>query len=705
VDRNLAIKKKAQSLIQKGQIDAALAEFDRLFESGDKDPYDFILVADLLAKRGSMQEAVRRYRQAVDEYGKAELFKNAIAVCKKILRISKEDVQIHRALGDLYAKEGLYGDAQIHYLEYAEGSIRRQEHDAALDVLDLVISLSPDNEELSEKYVEIASRADQPERGGKELLRRAERAEQAGRTSLAAELRERADTLAPPAENAAESGEDSEDAPHDTPPVPDDDLNIVRGMGDRSIAETADLPSPSKNGFETAVTANRPEGSDRLEPGVVSLGAEGVAAADETDASGMTLEPGVVSFDEAQPAEHAPGTIAGETPPESADEASVEETLVADAPAEETPIADAPAEEAPVVEAPADEAPVADAPAEERPADGAPASEALVFESPVDVAPATPPSAEAAAPTHEQLAASYLASGNRELAAEEFWKAAELSFFRGDLALAQSLLASLLEIAPQHEPALRRRVDITVQTEDRKAESEARFELAELYLAQEAWALARAEYVRVIELDHDNDRARGRVQRLDAMIQGSAPAASAGVDFDSIDVPKPAASVRVRDESPINADGLIDLEEIIGEFKQGIQDSISGEDHESHYDLGMAYMEMGLHDEAISEFRIAQKGGPMELKCLEMIALCYLEKNEAAEAVRELGRALELPGHGPDETISIRYNLGMAHERLGNDDRALQHYEEVHLLDVDFLNVAPKVRELKQRLSGSRDRG
>jgi hypothetical protein len=46
----------------------------------------------------------------------------------------------------------------------------------------------------------------------------------------------------------------------------------------------------------------------------------------------------------------------------------------------------------------------------------------------------------------------------------------------------------------------------------------------------------------------------------------------------------------------------------------------------------------------------------------------------------------------------------MAHERLGNIDRALQHFEEVHLLDVDFLHVSAKVRELKQKVSGSRDR-
>jgi tetratricopeptide (TPR) repeat protein len=666
VDRNLAIKKKAQTLIQKGQIDAALAEFDKLFASGDKDPYDFILVADLLAKRGSMQEAVRRYRQAVDEYGRAELFKNAIAVCKKILRISKEDLQIHRTLGDLYAKEGLYGDAQLHYLEYAEGSIRRQEHDAALSALDLVLSLSPDNEELSEKYVEIATRADQPERGGKELLRRAERAEQAGRSSDARELRDRANTLAP-STGSNGGGEAAYSDPHVASAAGDDDLGIVRGVGDESVASHRRPAEPSSNGYQPPAAPHRGDRGSFIEPGVVSLERP---PADESEsdapAPGPATEvpPDEPSFAaEARDSADAPDAVAARSAPEP--------------PPEPEP------EEAPVARA---------------------APEPVAAEPPIAPAPAAPaPQAEPPPPTHEELAASYLRSGDKASAVEEYWKAAELAFYRGDVAGARAHLGSLLQIAPQHEAALRRLVDITAQSDDRQAEAGARFDLAELYLTQEEWALARAEYLRVLELDHDNDRARGRVQRLDAMMHGTA-ATAPGVDFDSIDVPKPAASVRVRDESPINSDGLIDLEEIIDEFKQGVQNSISGEDHESHYDLGMAYMEMGLHDEAISEFRIAQKGGPMELKCLEMIALCYLEKNEAGEAVRELTRALELPGHGPDETISIRYNLGMAHERLGNIDRALQHFEEVHLLDVDFLHVSAKVRELKQKVSGSRDR-
>jgi tetratricopeptide (TPR) repeat protein len=597
VDRNLAIKKKAQQLVQKGQIDAALAEFDRLFESGDKDPYDFILVADLLAKRGSMQEAVRRYRQAVTEYTKAELFKNAIAVCKKILRISKEDLEIHRSLGELYAKEGLYGDAQIHYLEFAEGSIRRQDHEAALDVLDVVLGLSPDNDELSEKYVEIAMRADLPERGGRELHRRAERAEERGQMSEAGELRQRASTLAPGMSVVVTPA---------APAVPE--------------ADSAEEPAPSAfDGYEPAGRVADPD-----------LGVEHPEDAARVPEPNVLSDFGGIALDASAPPAPEPG------------------------PAEPPAAARVPA-------GPAEEAPP---------------------------------------PRHEDLAAAYLSAGNRELAAEEYWKAAELAFFRGDLTRARTLLDSLLLASPTHEAALRRLVDITVQAEDGPGESKARFDLAELYLSREEWALSRAEYMRTLELDPTHDRARMRVQRLDAMLNGDLQAEP--IDLDSLPAHRPAASVRVRDEQPAAADGLVDLEEIIDEFKAGVSSSISGEDHESHYDLGMAYMEMGLYDEAIGEFQVASKGGPMELKCLEMIALCYLEKNEPASAAQELNRALELPGHGPEETISIRYNLGTAFERLGSLDRALQHFEEVYLLNVDFLKVATKVRELKQRIAGAK---
>jgi len=588
VHKSVAIKRKAQQLVQKGDLNGAIAEYEKLFNGGEKDPYDFILVADLLAKQGSMQDAVRRYRQATDEYTKSELYKNAIAVCKKILRISKEDLAIHRTLGDLYAKEGLYGDAQIHFLEFAEGSIRRQDHDAALDVLDEVLKLSPDNLELSEKYVEIAMRADQPERGGRELLRRAERARLLGRTEEAEAIRERVSTLAPGLVTGQEPA--APQAPVGAEPAPPAGTDVVES-----------LPRLTLDPRFTQATSAPPE----------------------------------AAIDDAVP-----------SPPEA--------VIAAEPPA---------AAEPPV-----------------------PAQTPVPAPEPVG---------------HEDLARDYMREGNKELAAEEYWKGGELAFFRGDLARARDLLHALLAISPAHEAALRRLVDVTSQMGDREAEAKSRFDLGEVYLAHEEWDLSRAEYLRCLELEPSNERARMRIQRLDMVINGAPP--HGPIDLDSLPDGRPKSSVHVRDDQPTGTDALIDLEEIIDEFKAGVSERISGEDHESHYDLGMAYMEMGLYDEAIGEFQVASKGSPMELKCLEMIALCFLEKNEPAAAAKELTRALELPGYGPEETISIRYNLGVANERLGNWDRALQHFEEVYLLNVDFLKVASKVKELKHRLARAQE--
>jgi tetratricopeptide (TPR) repeat protein len=434
-------------------------------------------------------------------------------------------------------------------------------------------------------------RAELPERGGRELLRRAERMEQRGQSGEAAQLRERATTLAP--------GILSESASNGTAP------GSSIGTG---FEEPLERTAPATNVFEPSARSM----AEALAPPEPVLRPE----------NDLGLETGGSKFDTSYP---------------------VSDTVL------------------PMPE------------------------------------PTRP--VESGLARHEELAAEHMRSGQVDAASEEYWKGAEQAFFRGDLPRARALLDSLLQLAPSHEAALRRLVDVTVQAEDPSGEATARYNLGELYLGQEEWALARAEYMRVLELDPGNDRARMRIARLDAM---NGEISGTPVDLDSLPSQRPAASVRVRDEQPSGVDSLVDLEEIIDEFKAGVSSTISGEDHESHYDLGMAYMEMGLYDEAIQEFQVASKG-PIELKCLEMIALCYLEKNEPATAARELARALELPGHGPDETISIRYNLGMAFERLGNLDRALQHFEEVYLLNVDFFKVATKVRELKQRIAAARD--
>jgi len=118
------------------------------------------------------------------------------------------------------------------------------------------------------------------------------------------------------------------------------------------------------------------------------------------------------------------------------------------------------------------------------------------------------------------------------------------------------------------------------------------------------------------------------------------------------------------------------------------------EDFRSHYDLGMAYIEMELLSEAIREYQIASKSPQFQVKCLEMIGLCFLKQNQPQLAIRQLSKGLSLIGGDGDESMGIKYNLGLAYEMTGDLDNARHHFEDVYVVDVTFRDVAEKIRKL-----------
>ncbi|HEU4929871.1 MAG TPA: tetratricopeptide repeat protein [Candidatus Krumholzibacteria bacterium] len=118
------------------------------------------------------------------------------------------------------------------------------------------------------------------------------------------------------------------------------------------------------------------------------------------------------------------------------------------------------------------------------------------------------------------------------------------------------------------------------------------------------------------------------------------------------------------------------------------------EDYRSHYDLGMAYIEMELLSEAIREYQIASKSPQFQVKCLEMIGLCFLKQNQPQLAIRQLTKGLSLIGGDGDESIGIKYNLGLAYEMTGDVENARVHFEDVYVVDVTFRDVAEKIRKL-----------
>lgn len=127
------------------------------------------------------------------------------------------------------------------------------------------------------------------------------------------------------------------------------------------------------------------------------------------------------------------------------------------------------------------------------------------------------------------------------------------------------------------------------------------------------------------------------------------------------------------------------------------------DDPETHYNLGVAFREMGLLDEAIGEFqkvvKIGGKGNfpPNFLQACSLLAICFMEKKMPAIAGRWYIRALETPDLDEEAQLALQYDLGMAYEQAGESRKALERFTEVYSQNIDFRDVADKIRELQQK--------
>ena len=154
----------------------------------------------------------------------------------------------------------------------------------------------------------------------------------------------------------------------------------------------------------------------------------------------------------------------------------------------------------------------------------------------------------------------------------------------------------------------------------------------------------------------------------------------------------------IQKELNVPAEGAALLDALLGEFQRGVRENLDADDYETHYNLGLAYKDMDLYDEAVEEFRLAAKDPMRRLTCSGLIALCFLRKGQAEQAIGELTRALALPGHTPEEYQALRYDLATAYEAAGQDDRALEVLETLVAQVPSFRDTAGRVALLQDRL-------
>jgi len=158
----------------------------------------------------------------------------------------------------------------------------------------------------------------------------------------------------------------------------------------------------------------------------------------------------------------------------------------------------------------------------------------------------------------------------------------------------------------------------------------------------------------------------------------------------------PRSTRMVVDEKAPTGDEQADFAEMLREFKAGVAENVDEDDHESHYDLGIAFKEMGLLDEAIAAFQKALRATGRRVRTYEALGQCFMEKGQRSVASTILSRALGEPGVGDEELVGVLYLLGHLSEAQRKWTDAVGYYQRVFAVDIQFRDVASRLAALEQ---------
>jgi tetratricopeptide (TPR) repeat protein len=147
-----------------------------------------------------------------------------------------------------------------------------------------------------------------------------------------------------------------------------------------------------------------------------------------------------------------------------------------------------------------------------------------------------------------------------------------------------------------------------------------------------------------------------------------------------------------------------ELQEIFEELKEQTGDLKPLIDFETHYSLGLAYKDMDLLDEAISEFQMAfRTAGEKDLEgdcihCCNMLGVCFKRKEIPSVAIMWFERGLKIPDRLEDEYQALRFEIGICYEEMGELDKAIEVFTQVYGIDVNYRKVAGKLKQLRAAL-------
>ena len=235
-------------------------------------------------------------------------------------------------------------------------------------------------------------------------------------------------------------------------------------------------------------------------------------------------------------------------------------------------------------------------------------------------------------------------------------------------------------------------------------------EEVDFFLQQNLLEEAQDELERLKESHADHPEVLDRLAKLEHLQTGEAPAAQVSSDEleEEFDLAAEIES-EVGEEGapiPLDEDFQYSFDDVFSEFKKGVEKVVAKEDSSTHFDLGIAYKEMGLVDDAISEFNVAAQDSGKKAAALNMVGICLVEQEKYSDAINRFKDALHGPGITDQETTGVYYEMGRTYELLDDPAEALFYFKKVSKRDSKFRDVTARIKALDKpaKPSGSKDK-
>jgi tetratricopeptide (TPR) repeat protein len=695
-------------------------------ESGQETSPDLSLynrVGDLYLKTNDTAAAVRSYERAVDLYADQGFFNNAIALCGKILRVNPGRTQTYLKLAQLHARKNVVIEAKRNLIEFLERMNALGQLDQAFTSVEEFADQFSGSQEIRLMLVELLRASSREEEAREQLEKLAGEIE--GRGVERAGQRSSHDR---PETHAA----DEPARPARAAPV---GLVFLDTGFELTAAPAAAAQVAPPEGLLTSEPIS-PEEAATVEQRVESVpGLEQTADLD-LEASGVEADP---DLERVEPTDLEfigdPAEGMGESTAEAGDDALLEmaDDLIISPPGESLelggdgddvdlglmePAFDGDAAAAADPSAPAGELPLL-------PVEAAGAPSVVELESLILDDPDNPE-------LHLQLADRLLEGGEETRGLEELELALDGFERLGEWGRATEAAERLVDVAPDIIRHHQKRVELAFRSGDRTPLIGAYLSLGDALARMGATDKAMAVYGRVREHDPENAHAIGALAKLQEAPAPSAPAppsapaaparpaaethpaaapapeppkrdpraaASAGafVDLGSMILDESSTRdtrMRIDRADPKGQDEQKEFQEILEQFKRGIEQNLDSEDYQAHYDLGIAFKEMGLLDEAIAEFQKALRSPEGRLRTSEALGVCFYDKGQFAISETVLRRAVDTVEGGDDAKIGLLYWLGRAAEAQGKEPEAITSYERALAVDIRFMDLSDRMHRL-----------